>query len=121
MSVSAPVYVTKVLQWIEEQINNNAVFPNGQDQAETLKTFQTPQFAALCGQIYRRICRVYGIFYSTFLDSLKPLDMEPHLKVCFKLFMFFCMEFRLLPERELDPLEEYVKPIRLQYHRKVIM
>ena len=29
--------------------------------------------------------------------------------------MFFCTEFGLLPEREIEPLEVLVKPIRRQY------
>jgi len=29
--------------------------------------------------------------------------------------MFFCTEFGLLPEREVEPLEVLVKPIRRQY------
>lgn len=115
ISVSAPVYIEKVLKWIVEQINDETKFPDDDDEAEALRVFQTPQFAALCGQIFRRLFRVYGIIYSSFFGTLEALDMAPHLNTCFKHFMFFCTEFGLLPEREMEPLEVLVKPIRKQY------
>merc|ERR1719384_399348 len=101
VSVSAPAYIEKVLQWIADQINDETKFPDDDDEAEALRVFQTPQFAALCGQIFR---------------TLEALQMAPHLNTCFKHFMFFCTEFGLLPEREVEPLEVLVKPIRKQYY-----
>jgi len=115
VSVSAPVYIEKVLQWIADQINDESQFPDDDDEAEALRVFQTPEFAALCGQIFRRLFRVYGIIYSSFFGTLEALGMAPHLNTCFKHFMFFCTEFGLLPEREVEPLEVLVKPIRKKY------
>jgi MOB kinase activator 1 len=117
VSVSAPSYIDKVLGWIADQMNDVAKFPDDDDEEKALRVFQTPQFAALCGQIFRRIFRVYGIIYSSFFGTLEALEMAPHLNSCFKHFMFFCTEFGLLPEREIDPLEVLVKPIRKQYHQ----
>eukprot|EP00525_Craspedostauros_australis_P013546 CAMPEP_0198122216 /NCGR_PEP_ID=MMETSP1442-20131203/34196_1 /TAXON_ID= /ORGANISM="Craspedostauros australis, Strain CCMP3328" /LENGTH=228 /DNA_ID=CAMNT_0043781187 /DNA_START=186 /DNA_END=872 /DNA_ORIENTATION=+ len=116
VSVSAPIYIEKVLAWIAEQINDQSKFPDDDNEAEALRVFQTPQFAALCGQIFRRLFRVYGIIYSSFFGTLEALDMAPHLNTGFKHFMFFCTEFGLLPEREIEPLEVLVKPIRKKYY-----
>mmetsp|Transcript_18348 Transcript_18348/g.37560 ORF Transcript_18348/g.37560 Transcript_18348/m.37560 type:complete len:181 (+) Transcript_18348:190-732(+) len=77
MSVSAPVYIEKVLGWIADQINDETKFPDDDDETEALRVFQTPQFAALCGQIFRRLFRVYGIIYSSFFVTLEALDMDP--------------------------------------------
>lgn len=115
MSVPAPVYIEKALHWIADQINDETKFPDDDDEEEALRVFQTPAFAALCGQIFRRLFRVYGIIYSSFFGTLEALGMAPHLNTCFKHFMFFCTEFGLLPEREIEPLEILVKPIRRQY------
>lgn len=109
------MYIDKVLGWIADQMNDDAKFPDDDDEARALSVFQTPQFAALCGQIFRRLFRVYGIIYSSFFGTLEALEMAPHLNSCFKHFMFFCTEFGLLPEREIEPLEVLVKPIRKQY------
>jgi len=115
-SVSAPAYVDKVLGWIADQMNDESKFPDDDDEAGALRVFQTPQFAALCGQIFRRLFRVYGIIYSSFFNTLEALEMAPHLNSCFKHFMFFCTEFGLLPEREIEPLLDLVTPIRTQYY-----
>jgi len=115
VSVPAPVYIEKVLKWIADQMNDETKFPDDDDEEEALRVFQTPGFAALCGQIFRRLFRVYGIIYSSFFGTLEALGMAPHLNTCFKHFMFFCTEFGLLPEREVEPLEVLVKPIRRQY------
>lgn len=117
VSVSAPVYIDKVLSWIADQMNDETKFPDDDDEEKALRVFQTPQFAALCGQIFRRLFRVYGIIYSSFFGTLEALEMAPHLNSCFKHFMFFCTEFGLLPEREIEPLEVLVKPIRKQYYQ----
>jgi MOB kinase activator 1 len=117
MSVSAPVYIEKVLQWIADQMNDEAKFPDDDDEQRALLVFQTPQFAALCGQIFRRLFRVYAIIYSSFFGTLEALDMAHHLNSCFKHFLFFCTEFGLLPEREIEPLEVLVKPLRVQYYQ----
>ena len=117
VSVSAPVYIDKVLGWIADQMNDETKFPDDDDEEKALRVFQTPQFAALCGQIFRRLFRVYGIIYSSFFGTLEALEMAPHLNSCFKHFMFFCTEFGLLPEREVEPLEVLVKPIRKQYYQ----
>lgn len=116
VSVSAPVYVEKVLKWVRDRINDESQFPDDDDEEESLRVFQTPAFAALCGQIFRRIFRVYGIIYSSFFGTLEALGMAPHLNTCFKHFIFFCTEFGLLPEREVEPLEVLVNPIRKQYN-----
>mmetsp|Transcript_14425 Transcript_14425/g.23850 ORF Transcript_14425/g.23850 Transcript_14425/m.23850 type:complete len:226 (+) Transcript_14425:78-755(+) len=113
ISVSAPQYIELVLGWIGDQINDPNKFPEDEDDEK--RVYSTPQFAALCGQIFRRLFRVYGIVYSSFFGTLEALDMAPHLNTCFKHFLYFCTEFALLPEREVEPLEVLVKPIRKQY------
>ena len=117
VSVSAPVYIEKVLGWIADQLNDDSKFPDDDDEERALRIFTTPQFAALCGQIFRRLFRVYGIIYSSFFGTLEALEMAPHLNSCFKHFMFFCTEFGLLPDREVEPLEVLVKPLRKQYRQ----
>jgi len=117
-SVSAPEYTEKVLQWIAHQINDETKFPDENDEAEARRVFQTPRFAALCGQIFRRLFHVYVIICTSFYRRLETIEfiMTKHLNMCFKHFMFFCMEFGILSEREMEPLEVLVKPIRKQYH-----
>ena len=43
VSVSAPVYIEKVLHWIAEQINDETKFPDDDDEAEALRVFTDGQ------------------------------------------------------------------------------
>ncbi|KAL3766376.1 hypothetical protein ACHAW5_000915 [Stephanodiscus triporus] len=115
VSVSAPVYIEKVLQWIADQINDETKFPDDDDEAEALRVFQTPQFAALCGQIFRRLFRVRNRVFELLRDVGGTADgaAPEHLLQAFHVLLY---EFGLLPEREMEPLEVLVKPIRKQYH-----
>eukprot|EP00581_Thalassiosira_minuscula_P019420 CAMPEP_0183716662 /NCGR_PEP_ID=MMETSP0737-20130205/10484_1 /TAXON_ID=385413 /ORGANISM="Thalassiosira miniscula, Strain CCMP1093" /LENGTH=214 /DNA_ID=CAMNT_0025945957 /DNA_START=346 /DNA_END=990 /DNA_ORIENTATION=- len=115
--VSAPEYVTRALQWIGDQINDETKFPRDTiDEAEARSIFQTPSFAALCGQIFRRIFRVYGILLTTFSSTVETIDgMTIHLNMSFKHFMFFCMEFDIVSKEEMDPFEELMQPLRKEY------
>jgi MOB kinase activator 1 len=113
-SVSAPDYVNLVLDWIGDQLNDLTKFPD--DAANEVKVYSTPQFAVLCGQIFRRLFRIYGYhLLLSFFDTIEALGMTPHLNTCFKHFLYFCSEFALLPERELEPLKVLVKPVRKEY------
>ena len=47
--------------------------------------------------------------------------MAPLLNICFKLFMFFCTEIGLLPERQVEPLEVLVRLIQKKYSIQVRM
>ena len=114
ISVSAPDYVNLVLKWIEEQLNDPTKFPV--DAKDEMQVYSTPTFAVLCGQIFRRLLRVYGIIYCSFFATIDALEMTPHLNTCFKHFLYFCSEFSLLPEREVEPLKVLVRPVRKQYY-----
>mmetsp|Transcript_14512 Transcript_14512/g.21353 ORF Transcript_14512/g.21353 Transcript_14512/m.21353 type:complete len:83 (+) Transcript_14512:680-928(+) len=48
----------RVLEWIGQHIDDHM------DYEEALRLIQTPECGALCGQMYRRIFRCYGILYS---------------------------------------------------------
>lgn len=113
MSVSAPQYVSLVLDWISQQLNDPKWFP--EEQEMEVRVYSTPKFAILCGQMFRRMFRIYGIIYSSFFGTVEALEMAPHLNSCFKHFMYFCVEFALLPKREVEPLDVLVKPVRKLY------
>jgi MOB kinase activator 1 len=89
ISVSAPDYVNLVLDWIGDQLNDLTKFPD--DAENEVKVYSTPQFAVLCGQIFRRLFRIYGIIYCSFFDTIEALGMTPHLNTCFKHFLYFAL------------------------------
>lgn len=141
ITVSAPVYIENTLDWIEKQLDDATKFPpqtssscrddrnesescssadNADIEQERIRNAnqQTQNFAILCGQIYRRIFRVYGIIYTTFKGHMKMLDLTRHVDTCYKHFCFFLFEFNLLPNREfmeVPALKLMLKPIYEEY------
>ena len=88
----APGYIDKVLAWSVDQLNNESKFPSlNQDGLKNRKILLHPSFAALCGKIFRRIFRVYGIIYSTLFKHFQSQHI-PRLNYCYKHFLFFCFE-----------------------------
>jgi len=118
ISVSAPVYINKVLTWTMDQINDESQFPDdGEDEEYALRVFESDKFAILCGQIFRRLFRVYGIIYYSFFKTYEELEMAAHVNTSFKHFIFFCTEFGILPDKEIEPLDTIVRPIRRDYQK----
>jgi MOB kinase activator 1 len=119
--VSAPDYITVVLGWIETQLNDQATFPDGNDEAAFPRFLQTQQYAALYGRIFRRMFRVYAILYSSFFQTAEALRMVPHLNTSFKHFMFYGVAYGLVSWREARVIEPLIAPILNQYLRATIL
>uniref|UniRef100_A0A7S1C1S3 Uncharacterized protein n=2 Tax=Corethron hystrix TaxID=216773 RepID=A0A7S1C1S3_9STRA len=84
IDVSAPVYINKVLTWTMHQINDESQFPDDEDEEYALRVFASERFATLCGQIFRRLFRVYAIIFFSFFRTFDELEMAPHVNTSFK-------------------------------------
>lgn len=115
--LSAPEYVDKVLAWSHEKLNDESQFPDPYkvNDPKTLAMLRSPKFAALCGKIFRRLLRVFGIVYACLYQHLEHDDEKTLVDSSRKHFLYFCFEFGLLPEQELESLKTVVAPIRLHY------
>jgi len=83
----------------EEQINNEAVFP-------TKETSKFPEnFEAIASKMFTRIFRIFAIIYHSHFENLEKLDAASHLNTVFKHFVYFTLEYDLLPEKETKALE----------------
>ncbi|CAF1067555.1 unnamed protein product, partial [Didymodactylos carnosus] len=99
-SLSAQMYITKLMEWIELQINDEALFPI-QIGIPFPKSFHS-----ICKKILSRLFRVFVHVYIHHFDKLKQLGAEPHVNTCYKHFMYFVTEFNLLKKEEIEPLYE---------------
>lgn len=98
--VSAPHYVQLLMEWVEAQINNDAIFPS-EDESP-----YPPNFYTVVQNIFRRLFRVYAHIYYTHFERVRELQEESHLNTAFKHFMLFVWEFDLIPAGELSPLKD---------------
>ena len=101
--VSAPTYIGLLMDWIENQINDESLFPSMPD---------TPfprNFKVIVGDIFRRLFRIYAHCYYHHLEAFQELNEVVHLNTSFKHFILFSHEFDLIPQKQLEPLKDQVK------------
>eukprot|EP00887_Chlorella_sp_A99_P003063 scaffold9.g3063.t1 len=131
VKLSAPQYINCLFDWVEEQLDNPAVFPPVYGG-----TFPR-EFGQTVRNILKRLFRVYGhIYHSHFrrvshadqprsrcvrrgataqkqllrrpCRQVVRLELEPHLNTCFRHFVLFTHEFQLIDQRELAPMRELI-------------
>ncbi|KAK4396853.1 MOB kinase activator-like 1A [Sesamum angolense] len=106
--VSAPQYVEYLMDWIEAQLDNEAIFPQkfGMSWSAISTNFQD-----VVKTILKRLFRVYAHIYLSHFQKVVSLKEEAHLNTCFKHFVLFTTEFGLIEKVELAPLEEIIESI----------
>ena len=131
MAVSAPRYVDYLMSWVQNQLDDESVFPT-----QLGVPFPT-DFLERVQNIFKRLFRVYAHIYYCHFERMSALGAEPHLNTCFKVrslciaehtlhragslsdvshwwltaqhYMYFVYEFNLIPKRdELQPLQELI-------------
>jgi len=98
-------YIENLMEWIESQINNEAIFPVTTD-VPFPKTF-----GAVCKKILTRLYRVFVHVYVHHFDRLMQIGAEPHVNTCYKHFYYFVSEFSLMNDKEFEPLKEMTQRI----------
>ncbi|PPS13876.1 hypothetical protein GOBAR_AA06706 [Gossypium barbadense] len=70
-----------------------------------------PNFRDVVKTIFKRLFRVYAHIYHSHFQKIVSLKEEAHLNTCFKHFVLFTWEFRLIDKGELAPLSDLVDSI----------
>lgn len=104
-SVSAPIYVNLLMDWIESQVNDEKIFPSDP------KTPFPKDFHKIVKDIFKRLFRIYAHLYRSHLTEIKNNGEEANLNTCFKHFLFFAKEFDLVPEKEYEPVDDVIKTL----------
>lgn len=106
---SGPEYVDYVMTWVEDQINDESIFPTSAATAFP-RTFEVS-----IKQIFTRIFRIFAIVYTNHVAKLDELGAAAHLNTSFKHFIFFVWQFELVESRELEALRDLVAELRVKY------
>jgi len=109
MRCSSPDYVDFVMTWVEDQINNEDIFP-----VQESVPFPA-NFDNYVKDIFKRLFRIFAIIYHQHFAVVEQFDAAAHLNTCFKHFMFFCFEFDLLDEKEMKALQGPIERLREAY------
>lgn len=103
ISVSAPEYIDLLMSWVQNQLDNEDIFPT------RIGVPFPDNFREIVSNIFRRLFRVYGHIYHSHFESILNLGAEPHLNTCFKHYVYFVREFGLIPNKqEMAPLQELI-------------
>ncbi|KAI5674280.1 hypothetical protein M9H77_14644 [Catharanthus roseus] len=103
--VSAPKYVEYLMDWIEVQLDDEAIFP------QKLGAPFPSNFQQVVRTIFKRLFRVYAHIYHSHFQKIIKLKEEAHLNTCFKHFVLFTWEFHLIDMKQLEPLQDLVESI----------
>jgi len=105
IEVSAPEYVELLMTWSESQLNDETIFPI------SFGSEYPKNFMPIVKQIYKRFFRVYAHIYHSHFSRIVRVGAEAHLNTCFKHFIYFVKEFKLIDDKELKPLEDLINKI----------
>ena len=99
---SAPKYVDYMMTWVQQTLDDETMFPVrvGEPFPPTIRD-------TMC-TMFKRLFRVYAHMYLHHFDVLKTMGAEPHLNTCFRHFVLFVLEFDLIDQRELAPLQDLI-------------
>uniref|UniRef100_A0AAX7TH23 MOB kinase activator 3A n=1 Tax=Astatotilapia calliptera TaxID=8154 RepID=A0AAX7TH23_ASTCA len=97
-ALSAPKYMSLLMDWIEVQINNENIFPTN------VGTPFPKTFMQVAKKILSRLFRVFVHVYIHHFDRVSQMGAEAHVNTCYKHFYYFVTEFNLTDHKELEPL-----------------
>mmetsp|Transcript_31683 Transcript_31683/g.77257 ORF Transcript_31683/g.77257 Transcript_31683/m.77257 type:complete len:238 (+) Transcript_31683:109-822(+) len=99
----APDYVDYLMEWTESQLNDESIFPL-QAGAKFPKNFHE-----IIKTIFKRLFRIYAHIYHAHFEKILTLNAEAHLNTCFKHFLYFVLEFKLVNKKDMSPLKPLIE------------
>ncbi|KAF0977051.1 hypothetical protein FDP41_003704 [Naegleria fowleri] len=99
--VSAPEYIALSIDKIENLLNDTTIFSTSGDFPK--------DFRKIVKDMSKKIFRVYAHVFHQHFNEVKERKMETNFLFAFKHFLFFAMEFRLLNEKELEPMVSWIE------------
>ncbi|CAG8543782.1 10579_t:CDS:2 [Ambispora leptoticha] len=105
IKLSAPEYVDHLMTWIQEQMNDENIFPS------TLGNPFPKNFREIVKKIFKRLFRVYAHIYLSHMTAITALEEGPHLNTSLKHFVYFVQEFDLIEQPEMKPLTSVIEAL----------
>ncbi|ELP88868.1 hypothetical protein EIN_475600 [Entamoeba invadens IP1] len=102
-SLCAKEYINKCLDYVQQQLDDEAVFPC------TVGVPFPKKFPKVVQMIFKRLFRIYAHIYLHHLNQITQLEEEPHLNSSFKHFILFAANFNLLDKKEVAPMMCVIK------------
>ncbi|KAJ1649196.1 Maintenance of ploidy protein mob2 [Dispira simplex] len=98
----APQYIDYAMTWMQNCIDDGAVFPTKVGREFPRDFVQTAR------AIVRQMFRVFAHIFYAHYDKLVHLAAERHFNSLFAHFIAFCREFGLLDKKDMAPLHDLI-------------
>ncbi|GBG26974.1 MOB kinase activator 1A [Hondaea fermentalgiana] len=95
VQVSSPEYVDYAMTWIEDQIDNEDIFPVSEEV-----DFPEDFIEFYVRDIFKKMFRIFAIIYHQHFEVIESLNAAAHINTTFKHFVFFMLEHHLVPEEK---------------------
>ncbi|DAZ97672.1 TPA: hypothetical protein N0F65_009673 [Lagenidium giganteum] len=115
ISLPAPEYIARLMQWVEDQLNDATLFPPDGKYDATSGNASPEEFLDMAKIMFKRLFRVYAHMYHSHLDNYQALAAESHLNFCFKRFVLFVQHFDLVEAKELNALRKLIQKLSVEY------
>ncbi|KAJ1975130.1 MOB kinase activator 1B [Dimargaris cristalligena] len=99
--VSAPQYISLLMDWAQKQISNEDTFPT-----QPGRPFPLNFLTATAALIFRRFLRVYAHIYHHHYTTCRQRSLEPLLNTAFKHFTCFAIHFNLIQPKDFAPVSD---------------
>ena len=99
---SAPRYIDYLMTWIQDQIDDEALFPS------KIGVPFPRNFISIAKLILKRLFRIYAHVYHQHFKEVVMLGEEAHVNTSLKHFVYFVQEFNLIESKELAPLHQLI-------------
>jgi len=112
-AVSAPEYVELLLNWVQEYLDDEKMFPSAPE------TPFPKNFLEIVKNIFKRLVRVYAHIYYSHFDEICSLEEEAHLNTCFLHFFYFIREFDLVDKKDFAPLDTLIANLTREHQQLI--
>eukprot|EP01102_Stenamoeba_stenopodia_P009094 TRINITY_DN2665_c0_g1_i1.p1 TRINITY_DN2665_c0_g1~~TRINITY_DN2665_c0_g1_i1.p1 ORF type:complete len:414 (+),score=80.92 TRINITY_DN2665_c0_g1_i1:478-1719(+) len=107
IKVSAPEYVQYLQTWITGQLNDPAIFPVDGESGVYPR-----DFIEQMKNMLKRLLRIYLHIYHHHLDKVVVSERMNFFMKYFKQFYYFTIEFKLVDEKEFEPLSPIISALK---------
>jgi len=105
ISLSAPQYVDRFLQWAEGQLADPKILPL------TVGPAFPKTHPGIMRNVFKHIFRIYAHIYLNHLGKIIELGIDDYVNSSFKHFIHFAHQFSLVDTQDYSPLKQLIKSI----------
>ncbi|PVV02941.1 hypothetical protein BB560_002598 [Smittium megazygosporum] len=102
--MSASEYITQLMYWVNQQLDDEEFFPSSQESL-----FRQDFSTVIAPTIFRRLLRVYSHIYHHHVQNLIDYGLISMLNSSFHHFVLFATRYGLIDSKEFAPVRDVIR------------